>query len=106
MYGWGGRGAHARGGGDIRRSASPSATSIDDDGGTFFSGLGLRSVNQLVEHNALDIVYTKSEFIGEGAGTVRVKLPSISYVIARSSPHNIIGRGNRLPSHLRTDLTR
>jgi dihydrofolate reductase len=59
-----------------------------------------------VEHDVLAIVYAKSEFIGEGAGTVRVKLPSISYIVARSSPDNIIGRGNRLPWHLRTDLQR
>ncbi len=37
---------------------------------------------------------------------MRVKLPSISYVVARSSPDNIIGRGNQLPWHLRTDLQR
>lgn len=35
-----------------------------------------------------------------------VRLPSISYVVARSYPHNIIGRDNRLPWHLRTDLRR
>jgi dihydrofolate reductase len=37
---------------------------------------------------------------------VRIRLPSISYIVARSSPHNIIGRENELPWHLRTDLQR
>jgi dihydrofolate reductase len=37
---------------------------------------------------------------------VRVRLPSISYVVARSWPDSIIGRGNQLPWHLRTDLQR
>jgi dihydrofolate reductase len=33
-------------------------------------------------------------------------LPSISYVVARSSPGNVIGDKNRLPWHLRSDLKR
>jgi dihydrofolate reductase len=33
-------------------------------------------------------------------------LPSISYVVARSSPGNVIGDKNRLPWHLKSDLTR
>jgi dihydrofolate reductase len=37
---------------------------------------------------------------------VRIKLPSISYVVARSTPRHIIGRDNKLPWHLRTDLRR
>ena len=37
---------------------------------------------------------------------VRIRLPSISYIIARSRPDNIIGRNNELPWHLRTDLQR
>jgi dihydrofolate reductase len=37
---------------------------------------------------------------------VRIRLPSISYIVARSSPDNIIGRKNELPWHLRTDLQR
>jgi dihydrofolate reductase len=37
---------------------------------------------------------------------VRVRLPSISYVVARSWPDSIIGRNNELPWHLRTDLQR
>ncbi len=35
-----------------------------------------------------------------------VRMPSISVVVARSYPHNIIGRDNQLPWHLRTDLRR
>jgi dihydrofolate reductase len=37
---------------------------------------------------------------------VRIRLPSISYVVARSWPDSIIGRNNELPWHLRTDLQR
>jgi dihydrofolate reductase len=37
---------------------------------------------------------------------VRIKLPSISYVVARSWPDSIIGRSNALPWHLGTDLQR
>lgn len=36
----------------------------------------------------------------------RVRLPSISFVVARSYPQNIIGRDNKLPWHQRTDLQR
>ncbi len=36
----------------------------------------------------------------------RVPMPSISFVVARSSPGHIIGCDNRLPWHLRTDLVR
>lgn len=36
----------------------------------------------------------------------RIRLPSISFVVARSYPHNIIGRDNKLPWHQRTDLQR
>lgn len=37
---------------------------------------------------------------------VSLRLPSITYVVARSWPDNIIGRQNQLPWHLRTDLQR
>jgi dihydrofolate reductase len=37
---------------------------------------------------------------------VRIRLPSISYIVARSWPDSIIGRKNELPWHLRTDLQR
>jgi dihydrofolate reductase len=37
---------------------------------------------------------------------VRIRLPSISYIVARSWPDSIIGRDNELPWHLRTDLQR
>jgi dihydrofolate reductase len=37
---------------------------------------------------------------------LRIRLPSISYIVARSWPDSIIGRDNRLPWHLRTDLQR
>ncbi len=37
---------------------------------------------------------------------VQLTLPSISYVVARSTPGDIIGYQNRLPWHLRTDLKR
>ena len=37
---------------------------------------------------------------------ISLRLPSITYVVARSWPDNVIGRGNRLPWHLRTDLQR
>jgi dihydrofolate reductase len=37
---------------------------------------------------------------------VRIRLPSISYIVARSWPDSIIGRDNELPWHLRTDLRR
>lgn len=37
---------------------------------------------------------------------MRIRLPSISYVVARSWPDSIIGRNNELPWHLRTDLLR
>jgi dihydrofolate reductase len=36
----------------------------------------------------------------------RIRLPSISFVVARSYPHNIIGRDNQLPWHQRADLQR
>jgi dihydrofolate reductase len=36
----------------------------------------------------------------------RVEMPSISFVVARSRPGNIIGCENRLPWHLGTDLRR
>ena len=36
----------------------------------------------------------------------RIRLPSISFVVARSYPHNIIGRDNKLPWHQRRDLQR
>src|SRR5664279_4827418 len=36
----------------------------------------------------------------------RIRLPSISYVVARSSPEDIIGCDNKLPWHLRSDLKR
>jgi len=42
----------------------------------------------------------------EGLDPVRIRLPSISYVVARSWPDSIIGRNNKLPWHLRTDLQR
>jgi dihydrofolate reductase len=35
-----------------------------------------------------------------------VQMPSISFVVARSSPAHIIGVDNKLPWHLRTDLQR
>jgi dihydrofolate reductase len=35
-----------------------------------------------------------------------VRMPSISFVVARSWPAHIIGRDNKLPWHLRTDLQR
>jgi dihydrofolate reductase len=37
---------------------------------------------------------------------LRISLPSISLVVARSRPGNIIGRNSDLPWHLRTDLQR
>ena len=37
---------------------------------------------------------------------MNLTLPSISYVVARSLPGNVIGRDNQLPWHLRTDLQR
>jgi dihydrofolate reductase len=37
---------------------------------------------------------------------ISLRLPSITYVVARSWPDNIIGRKNQLPWHLRTDLQR
>jgi dihydrofolate reductase len=37
---------------------------------------------------------------------LRITLPSISYIVARSRPGSIIGRKNELPWHLRTDLQR
>ena len=36
--------------------------------------------------------------------TLGVRMPSISYVVARSEPGHIIGCDNRLPWHLKTDL--
>lgn len=36
----------------------------------------------------------------------RLRLPSISYVVARSSPDDVIGCDNKLPWHLRSDLKR
>jgi len=36
----------------------------------------------------------------------RVAMPSISYVVARSFPGNVIGCDNKLPWHLRSDLRR
>jgi dihydrofolate reductase len=38
--------------------------------------------------------------------SISLRLPSITYVVARSSPDNIIGRQNQLPWHLKTDLQR
>ncbi len=38
--------------------------------------------------------------------STRLRLPSISFVVARSYPHNIIGRDNKLPWHQRKDLQR
>lgn len=37
---------------------------------------------------------------------MNLTLPSISYVVARSVPGNVIGNQNKLPWHLRTDLQR
>lgn len=37
---------------------------------------------------------------------MRIRLPSISYIVARSWPDSIIGRKNALPWHLRADLQR
>jgi dihydrofolate reductase len=37
---------------------------------------------------------------------VRIELPSISYVVARTHPGNVIGRNNQLPWHQRADLQR
>jgi dihydrofolate reductase len=36
----------------------------------------------------------------------RVQMPSLSFVVARSMPGHIIGCENKLPWHLKTDLTR
>jgi len=36
----------------------------------------------------------------------RVEMPSLSFVVARSTPGHIIGCENKLPWHLRTDLSR
>ena len=36
----------------------------------------------------------------------RIKLPSISFIVARSYPGNVIGFKNRLPWHLKSDLKR
>ena len=36
----------------------------------------------------------------------RVRLPSISFIVARSYPGDVIGYGNKLPWHLKTDLRR
>ena len=36
----------------------------------------------------------------------RVEMPSLSFIVARSCPGNIIGCENKLPWHLRTDLKR
>jgi dihydrofolate reductase len=36
----------------------------------------------------------------------RLRLPSISYIVARSTPENVIGCENKLPWHLRSDLKR
>jgi dihydrofolate reductase len=36
----------------------------------------------------------------------RVEMPSISFMVARSSPGHVIGCENKLPWHLRTDLVR
>ena len=44
--------------------------------------------------------------IQEAVMPVSLRLPSITYVVARSSPDNVIGRKNQLPWHLRTDLQR
>lgn len=38
--------------------------------------------------------------------TVKLKWPSISYVVARSWPDCVIGRDNQLPWHLKSDLKR
>lgn len=37
---------------------------------------------------------------------VRIRLPSISYIVARSFPGDVIGCENKLPWHLRSDLQR
>jgi dihydrofolate reductase len=42
----------------------------------------------------------------QGLFELRITLPSISYIVARSWPDSIIGRNNELPWHLRTDLQR
>jgi dihydrofolate reductase len=42
----------------------------------------------------------------QGPFELRISLPSISYIVARSRPGSIIGRKNELPWHLRTDLQR
>jgi len=36
----------------------------------------------------------------------RVRLPSISFIVARSYPGNVIGRKNKLPWHIKSDLKR
>src|SRR5277367_3957552 len=36
----------------------------------------------------------------------RVRLPSISFIVARSYPGNVIGYKNKLPWHLKSDLKR
>jgi dihydrofolate reductase len=41
-----------------------------------------------------------------GMKLVRLTLPSISYVVARSYPGHVIGNKNRLPWHLQSDLRR
>jgi dihydrofolate reductase len=38
--------------------------------------------------------------------TTRVEMPSLSFIVARSCPGNIIGCENKLPWHLKTDLKR
>jgi dihydrofolate reductase len=44
--------------------------------------------------------------IGRKKMPTRVEMPSLSFVVARSSPGNIIGCDNKLPWHLRADLVR
>lgn len=56
------------------------------------------------ECRMLDIVRLQDSI--RGAGSVRIRLPSISFIVARSWPDSIIGRNNKLPWHLRTDLQR
>src|SRR5882724_3180559 len=36
----------------------------------------------------------------------RARMPSISFIVARSSPGNVIGYENKLPWHLKSDLKR
>jgi dihydrofolate reductase len=58
------------------------------------------------QRSVCSILCTSCQINGQGALEVRIGLPSISYIVARSSPDCIIGRNNQLPWHLRTDLRR